>query len=221
MRGGESKIIKGIQDKETFTRTKCTSTVIYKYSSPSSFQLRENKNVKNNSKISQHREQIHVVAVPHCPLHLKDCTYIQVQFRFELQWSDTPLQLLTWPLPMDGMHTLSHTNACETAEAHTHHYICTRIRQHTRVFQHKSCLPIIAVKALPWGFALTMCAFTSLHLPLCNIQALKYHQTNRGQGICVAFPGRRHVIEIQAPSSLSSSYASPPPDLLGTEGRMR
>lgn len=34
---------KGIQDKETFTRTKCTSAVIYKFSSPSSFQLDENK----------------------------------------------------------------------------------------------------------------------------------------------------------------------------------
>lgn len=42
-----SKITKGIQDKETFTRTKCTSTVvIYKYSSPSSFQLSENKKSK-------------------------------------------------------------------------------------------------------------------------------------------------------------------------------
>lgn len=34
---------KGIQDKGTFTRTMCTSTVIYRYSSPSSFQLSENK----------------------------------------------------------------------------------------------------------------------------------------------------------------------------------
>lgn len=43
-----SKITKGIQDKETFTRTKCTSTVvIYKYSSPSSFQLSENKKSKS------------------------------------------------------------------------------------------------------------------------------------------------------------------------------
>lgn len=66
-----------------------------------------------------------------------------------------------------------------------------------------------------------MCAFTSLHLPLCNNQALKYHQTNRGRGICAAFPGRRHATESPAPSSLSSSYASPPPDLLGTGGRKR
>lgn len=29
------------------------------------------------------------------------------------------------------------------------------------------------------------------------------------------------MTESPAPSSLSSSYASPPPDLLGTEGRMR
>lgn len=60
---------------------------------------------------------------------------------------------------------------------------------------------------------------TSLHLPLCNNQALKYHQTNRGQGICAASPGRRRATASPAPSSLSSSYASPPPDLLGTEQR--
>lgn len=52
VRGGEykSKITKSIQDKETFTRTECTSTVIYKYSSPSSFQLSENN--------SKYKEQL-------------------------------------------------------------------------------------------------------------------------------------------------------------------
>lgn len=65
-----------------------------------------------------------------------------------------------------------------------------------------------------------MC-FTSLHLPLCNNQVLKYHQTNQGQETSAAFPGRRHATETPAPSFLSSSYASPPPDLLGTEWRKR
>lgn len=75
-------------------------------------------------------------------------------------------------------------------------------------------------KGSPGGSLGHVC-FTSLHLPLCNNQALKYHQTNRGRGTCAAFPVRRHVTESPAPSSLSSSYASPPPDLLGTEGRKR
>lgn len=86
-----SKITKGIQDKETFTRTKCTSTVvIYKYSSPSSFQLSENKKSKCKEQLkdpitqafwrADTIEHIHVVAVSHCSLYLQDCTYIQVQF---------------------------------------------------------------------------------------------------------------------------------------------
>lgn len=79
-----SKITKGIQDKETFTRTECTSTVvIYKYSSPSSFQLSENKKSKCKEQLkdpitqlfwrADTIEHIHMVAVSH---YLQDCTYI-------------------------------------------------------------------------------------------------------------------------------------------------
>lgn len=86
-----SKITKGIQDKETFTRTKCTSTVvIYKYSSPSSFQLSENKKSKCKEQLKDPITQLFLEgrynrtythdAVSHCPLYLQDCTYIQVQF---------------------------------------------------------------------------------------------------------------------------------------------
>ena len=55
-RGGGTcqKGTKGIQDKETFTRTECTSTVvIYKYSSPSSFQLSENKESKCKEQLKE------------------------------------------------------------------------------------------------------------------------------------------------------------------------
>lgn len=93
----------------------------------------------------------------------------------------------------------------------------------TAAFPRKRCPLIIALQE---AHSDVMCFFfplfffiTSLHLPLCNNQALKYHQTNRGQGICAAFPGRRRATASPAPSSLSSSYASPPPDLLGTEQR--
>ncbi len=84
-----SKITKGIQDKETFTRTECTLTVIYKYSSPSSFQLSENKKSKCREQLKApitqpfwrvDTEHIHMVAVSQRPLYLQDCTYIQVQF---------------------------------------------------------------------------------------------------------------------------------------------
>lgn len=86
-----SKITKGIQDKETFTRTKCTSTVvIYKYSSPSSFQLSENKKSKCKEQLkdpitqlfwrADTIEHVHVVAVLHSPRYLHVCTYMQVQF---------------------------------------------------------------------------------------------------------------------------------------------
>lgn len=85
-----SKITKGIQDKETFTRTKCTSTVIYKYSSPSSFQLSENKKSKCKEQLKDRItqlfwradtiEHVHVVAVLHSPRYLHVCTYMQVQF---------------------------------------------------------------------------------------------------------------------------------------------
>lgn len=114
------------------------------------------------------------------------------------------------------------THACETAQVRTLSYLCT-LTSNTHPSSHtdtRACLLIIATKGLSRWFARTLCAFTSLHLPLCNNQALKYHQTNRGRGICAAFPGRRHATESPGPSSLSSSYASPPPDLLGT-GRRR
>lgn len=84
-----SKITKGIQDKETFTRTKCTSTVvIYKYSSPSSFQLSENKKSKCKEQLKDPITQPFLEGrynrtYPHgrcVTLYLQDCTYIQVQF---------------------------------------------------------------------------------------------------------------------------------------------
>lgn len=49
LKGWWGRSHKGIQDKGTFTRTMCTSTVIYRYSSPSSFQLSENKQTKKVS----------------------------------------------------------------------------------------------------------------------------------------------------------------------------
>lgn len=46
-----------------------------------------------------------------------------------------------------------------------------------------------------------------------------YHQTSQGPETFAAFLGRRHVTGNPILSSPSSSYASRPPDLLGTEGR--
>lgn len=115
------------------------------------------------------------------------------------------------------------THACETAQVRTLSYLYT-LTSNTHPSSHThthACLLIIATRGLSRWFARTLCAFTSLHLPLCNNQALKYHQTNRDRGICVAFPGRRLATESPGPSSLSSSYASPPPDLLGTGRRKR
>ena len=76
---------------ETFTRTKCTTTVvIYKYSSPSSFQLSENKKPKRKEQLedpitqlfwrADSTEHIHIVAVLHSPRYIQEFTYIQVQF---------------------------------------------------------------------------------------------------------------------------------------------
>lgn len=115
-----------------------------------------------------------------------------------------------WPT---SIYTSVHTDIKYTHSSCTH--------AHTVMFSHKCCPLIIALQE---AHSDIMCFFflffiTSLHLPLCNNQALKYHQTNRGQGICAAFPGRRRATASPAPSSLSSSYASPPPDLLGTEQR--
>lgn len=137
-------------------------------------------------------------------------------------------------------HTLApiQTEACVHVRLHkryTHYFICTRFRHthtrtqtrtQTRTFSHacaraiQRCPLITAKKGSPGGSLGRVC-FTSLHPPLCNNQVLKYHQTNRGRGTCVAFLGRRRATETPAPSFLSSSYASPPPDLLGTERRKR
>lgn len=241
MRGGEyrSKITKSIQDKETFTRTECTSTVIYKYSSPSSFQLSENK--------SKYKEQLkdpltqpfwraetikhnHMVTVLHSSLYLQDCTYIHTgaicSLRFILQRSKTRFRLLTWSLTMGDtpMHTFSQIHTlwgCSSAyilifvHAYVKHtYILTH--RHTHTHFNTILSSDNWHKGSP-GELLGHVCFTSLHLPLCNNQVLKYHQTNQGQETSAAFPGQRHATESPDPSSLSSSYASPPPDLLGTE----
>lgn len=118
-----SKITKGIQDKETFTRTKRTSTVvIYKYSSPSSFQLSENKKSKckeqsNNTAVLEGRYNR---TYPHgrCVTLSTLFTGLYIHTGVICSLRFTRLRLLTWPLNMDDthMHTLSH--------AYTHKYAC-------------------------------------------------------------------------------------------------
>lgn len=75
---------------DIYTHKVHINCVIYKYSSPSSFQLSENKKSKCKEQLkdpitppfwrADTVEHIHMVAVSHCPLYLQDCTYIQVQF---------------------------------------------------------------------------------------------------------------------------------------------
>lgn len=126
-----SKITKGIQDKETFTRTKCTSTVvIYKYSSPSSFQLSENKKSKCKEQLKDPITQLFwradTIECPRCRCVTLSTLFTRLyihagaicSLRFTLQRSKMRLRLLTWPLTMGDthMHTLSH--------AYTHRYAC-------------------------------------------------------------------------------------------------
>lgn len=126
------------------------------------------------------------------------------------------------------MHTLSHAYACmwDCTGAHiiSVHADIKHPSSHTHTHSYTHALFDIMLSSdffLPQRLSKWFVCFTSLHLLLCNNQVLQYHQTNRGRGTCAAFPGRRHATRSPAPSSLSSSYTSPPPGLLGTEGGKR
>lgn len=180
-----------------------------------------------------------MVAVLHRLLYLQDCTYIQYihTYRCNLLVKVYTSAKQDTPPASDmasdhGWHTHAHilTNthikyACEAAVAHTFLYLYTR-KWNTHPSSHTYTRFNTILSSDNWhkgspGGSFGHVCFTSLHLPLYNNQVLKYHQTNQGQETSAAFPGRRHATESPAPSSLSSSYASPPPDLLGTEGRKR
>lgn len=85
LKGSGGRSHQGIQDEGTFTRTMCTSTVIYKYSSPSSFQLSENKQtnkkmsgtIQRSNNTAGRMEQVRVGAASLGPLRARSCTYIQ------------------------------------------------------------------------------------------------------------------------------------------------
>lgn len=126
-----SKITKGIQDKETFTHTKCTSTVIYKYSSPSSFQLSENKKSKCREQfkdpITQPFWRADTTAVCHTvhsiyrTVHTYRCNLLVKVYTSAKQ--DAPLDSGT---ASDHALTLTHirTQECTHVRLHRHtHYI--------------------------------------------------------------------------------------------------
>lgn len=163
--------IKGIQDKETFTRTKCTSTVvIYKYSSPSSFQLSENKKSKFQEQFkdpitailegryNRTNPQGRCVTLSTLFTGLYKHTDAICSLRFTLQRSKTRASNFSHGLcttcirSHTDMHAIMH--ACETAQAHTLLYLYTltsntHILTHTHThFQLKCCLLKIATKAL-------------------------------------------------------------------------
>lgn len=150
-----SKITKGIQDKETFTRTKCTSTVvIYKYSSPSSFQLSKKNKKKSKCKeqlkdpITQRlllllgffwradtTEQVHIcccVTLSTLFTGLYTYTGAICSLRFTLQRSNTRLRLLTWPPTMgDTQHAHTHSRTHTLARSM---HACETTQAHTRYY---------------------------------------------------------------------------------------
>lgn len=169
-----SKITKGIQDEETFTHTKCTSTVIYKYSSPSSFHLSENKKSKCREQfkdlITQPFWRADTTAVCHTvhsiyrTVHTYRCNLLVKVYTSAKQ--DAPLDSDT---ASDHALTLTHicTQVCtrETAQAHTLYIFFslqisvhadikhTHPRTHTNVhFIQRECCPLIIVTKALQGF---------------------------------------------------------------------
>lgn len=172
-----SKITKGIQDEETFTHTKCTSTVIYKYSSPSSFQLSENKKSKCREQfkdpITQPFWRADTTAVCHTvhsiyrTVHTYRCNLLVKVYTSAKQ--DAPLDSGT---ASDHALTLTHirTQECTHVRLHRHtHYISfffpyrylytltsnTPILTHTYTHVHfiqRECCPLIIVTKALQGF---------------------------------------------------------------------
>lgn len=110
-----SKLTKVNRNMETFTSTEYTTTVvIYRYSSPSSFQLFENKKSRRRSSNTALTEQVNIVAV-----FLFTEVYIHTgaicSIRVTLRRSKTRLWLLTRPLTV-GLTTHMHADT----HIHTH-----------------------------------------------------------------------------------------------------
>ena len=132
-----SKKNKSIQDKETFTRT--STVVIYKYSSPSSFQLSENKESECQEQFKDLTAQpfwrADTTEYLDCPLYLQDYTYIQVKFaRSGLHFSEARRGsgfghgLQPWTTYTRSPHTC--TQVCIHVR-HTVLYLYTAIRTRT------------------------------------------------------------------------------------------
>lgn len=111
VRGGEymSKVTQVNWNMETFTSTKHTTTfVIYRYSSPSSFQLFENKKsrgISNNTALTDHVHIVTVFLFTELYIHTGAVCSIGVT----LQRSKMHLWLLTWLLTMGGTSMCTQT----------------------------------------------------------------------------------------------------------------
>lgn len=130
-----SKITKGIQDKETFTRTKCTLTVvIYRYSSPSSFQLSENKKSKCKEQLkdpitqpfwrADTIEHIHMVAVSHSiyrTVHTYRCNLLVKVYTSAKPDAPPASDMASY----HGRHTHAHALTHTHTHRHARKYACT------------------------------------------------------------------------------------------------
>lgn len=102
---------------ETFASTEYTATVvIYRYSSPSSFQLYENKKSRKRSSKTASTEQVNIVAV-FLFTDVYTHTGAMCSIRVTLRRSKMRLWLLTRPLTV-GLTTRAHADT----HAHTHTY---------------------------------------------------------------------------------------------------
>lgn len=134
---------------DIYTHKVHINCVIYKYSSPSSFQLSENKKSKCREQLkdpitqpfwrADSIELIQTVAVSHCPLYLQDCTYIQMLVKvYTSAKQDAPPA--SHMVSDHGRHTHAHTLTHISMLAHetctgTHVIISvhTPILSHTRL----------------------------------------------------------------------------------------
>lgn len=209
---------KSIQDKETFTRTKCTLTVvIYRYSSPSSFQLSENKKSKCKEQLkdpitqlfwrADTVEHIHMVAVSHSiyrTVHTYRCNLPVKVYTSAKPDAPPASDMASYHGRHTHAHTLTHTpthmsmHAYETAPGtHIFFYIYTRLHQtHIPVLSHthtcfsiQCCLLIIATKALQVDCS-DMCALPVCILLYVIIRCCSTIKQTGVEGLALLSPGK-------------------------------
>lgn len=169
---------KAFRAKNTFTSTKCTMTVIYTYSSPSSFQLSKTKvkNIKtikiikyNHFLLCRYSKHPHVVRIPAVLtlFTLFTVLYIQMQFACNiLNFSDARCAsgFSHGLQPWTGTHTRLNTHTHTYGQTHAH-----TLTENPLMHHHSGTQVGLSATFSP------VCIFLYVIIGSCTIKQTRFH----------------------------------------------